>query len=104
MSLSSDCRTFENVSALDIVEKVCKAAGVTDVKRQVTTPPPTLPYVVQYHESDLAFVSRMLEGAGLYYTFEHTDDKHTLVFSDARGGSIPELSLIHISEPTRLLS
>ena len=90
MSLSSDCRTFENMSALDIVEKVCKAAGVTDVKRQVTTPPPTLPYVVQYHESDLAFVSRMLEEAGIYYTFEHTDDKHTLVFSDARGGSIPE--------------
>ena len=90
MSLSSDCRTFENMSALDIVEKVCKAAGVTDVKRQVTTPPPTLPYVVQYHESDLAFVSRMLEDAGIYYTFEHTDDKHTLVFSDARGGSIPE--------------
>ena len=90
MSLSSDCRTFENMSALDIVEKVCKAAGVTDVKRQVTTPPPTLPYAVQYQESDLAFVSRLLEGAGLYYTFEHTDDKHTLVFSDARGGSIPE--------------
>ena len=90
MSLSSDCRTFENMTALDIVEKVCKAAGVTDVKRQVTTPPPTLPYVVQYHESDLAFVSRMLEDAGLYYIFEHSDDKHTLVFSDARGGSIPE--------------
>ena len=90
MSLSSDCRTFENVSALDIVEKVCKAAGVTDVKRRVTSPPPTLPYVVQYHESDLAFVSRMLEDAGLYYMFEHTDDKHTLVISDARGSSIPE--------------
>ena len=29
MSLSSDCRTFENVSALDIVEKVCKAAGAS---------------------------------------------------------------------------
>src|SRR4029453_5810930 len=55
MSLSGHCRECENMSALDIVEKVCKAAGVTDVKRQVTTPPPTLPYVVQYHESDLAF-------------------------------------------------
>ena len=90
MSLSSDCRTFENVSALDIVEKVCKAAGVTDIKRHVASAPPSLPYVVQYHESDFAFVSRMLEDAGLYYTFEHTDDKHTLVISDARGSSIPE--------------
>jgi len=104
MSLSSDCRTFENMSALDIVEKVCKAAGVTDVKRQVTTPPPTLPYVVQYHESDLAFVSRMLEGAGLYYTFEHTDDKHTLVFSDARGGSIPACATKSANVQPRLVA
>ncbi len=89
MSLSSDCRTFEKKSVLDIVEEVCKAAGVTDVKRKVTASPPTLPYVVQYGETDLAFVHRLLEGAGLYYTFEHEEDKHTLVFSDARGGTIP---------------
>ena len=89
MSLSTDCRTFENQSVLDIVEKVCKGAGVTNVKRRVASPPPTLPYVVQYRESNLAFISRLLADAGLYYTFEHEEDKHTLVFSDARGGSIP---------------
>ena len=89
MSLSTNCRTFEDQSALDIVEKVCKEAGVTNVKRRVTGPPPALPYVVQYRETDLAFVSRLLEEAGLYYTFEHEEDKHTLVFSDARGSSIP---------------
>src|SRR5687768_10449737 len=93
MSLSSNCRTFENQSALDIVEKVCKQAGVTNVKRRVTTPPPTLPYVVQYRESDFAFVTRLLEDAGLFYTFEHEEDKHTLVFSDARGGSIPACTM-----------
>jgi type VI secretion system secreted protein VgrG len=89
MSLFTNCRTFENQSVLDIVEKVCKAAGVTNVKRRVTTAPPPLPYVVQYRESDLAFISRLLEDAGLFYTFEHEEDKHTLVFTDARGGSIP---------------
>ena len=89
MSLSTNCRTFEDQSALDIVEKVCKEAGVTNVKRRVTAPPPPLPYVAQYRETDLAFVSRLLEEAGLYYTFEHEKDKHTLVFSDARGSSIP---------------
>jgi type VI secretion system secreted protein VgrG len=44
---------------------------------------------VQYRESNLAFVSRMLEAAGLYYTFEHAEDKHTLVFADVQAGSIP---------------
>src|SRR5688500_7209479 len=90
LSLSTHCRTFEELSALDIVEKVCKEAGVTNVKRRVTTAPPALPYVAQYRETDLAFVTRLLEDAGLYYTFEHEEDKHTLVFSDARGTSIPE--------------
>jgi type VI secretion system secreted protein VgrG len=89
MSLSTNCRTFEDQSVLDIIEKVCKEAGVTNVKRRVTAPPPPLPYVVQYRETDLAFVSRLLEEAGLYYTFEHEENKHTLVFSDARGSSIP---------------
>src|SRR5215218_2639685 len=104
MSLSSDCRTFESQSAVDIVEKVCKAAGVTNVKRRVTTPPPVLPYVTQYRESDLAFVHRMLEGAGLYYTFEHGEDKHTLVFSDARGGSIPACATATAKVQPRLVS
>jgi type VI secretion system secreted protein VgrG len=89
MSLSSNCRTFENKSVLDIVETVCKSAGVTNLKRRVTAEPPPVPYVVQYDETDLAFVQRLLEGAGLYYTFDHEEDKHTLVFSDARGGLIP---------------
>ena len=89
MSLSSDCRTFEKKSVLDIVEEVCKEAGVTNLKRRVTASPPQLPYVVQYGETNLAFVHRLLEEAGLYYTFEHEESKHTLVFSDAHGGLIP---------------
>ncbi|HEX6053545.1 MAG TPA: type VI secretion system tip protein TssI/VgrG [Gemmatimonadaceae bacterium] len=102
MSLSSNCRTFENQSVLDIAEAVCKQAGVTNVKRRVTAAPPALPYVVQYRESDLAFVSRLLEDAGLFYTFEHEEDKHTLVFSDARGGSIPACAMASAKVQPRL--
>jgi len=89
LSLSNDCRTFEKMSLLDIVEKVCTDAGVTDFKRRVATPPPVVPYVVQYRESNLQFVSRLLEQAGLYFMFEHQKDKHILVFTDAQAGSIP---------------
>jgi type VI secretion system secreted protein VgrG len=101
MTLSSDCRTFENLSVLDIVEQVCKKAGVTDVKRRVTASLPRLPYVVQYRESNFAFVSRLLESAGLYYLFEHTDDAHTLVISDAHASSIPAGMLASVTvDPT----
>jgi type VI secretion system secreted protein VgrG len=39
-------------------------------------------YCVQYRESDWNFVSRLLEEDGIYYYFEHHDEKHVLVMSD----------------------
>lgn len=51
---------------------------------------------VQYRETDLAFVSRLLEEEGITYWFEHACDGHTLVLSDAPssfpampGGTLP---------------
>jgi type VI secretion system secreted protein VgrG len=43
-------------------------------------------YVVQYNESDLAFVSRLLEDEGIAYHFENGSDKILLVFSDSDAG------------------
>jgi type VI secretion system secreted protein VgrG len=103
LSLSSDCRTFENMSALDVVEQVCSDAGWSDFKRRVAATPPTLPYVVQYRESNLAFVSRLLEDAGLYYAFEHASGKHTLVFSDSQAGSIPAGGVAEVVVDSRFM-
>ncbi len=89
LSLSNDARTFEKKTALEIVNAVFAGAGYSDHKSRVTAAPPELAYVVQYGETNLAFVSRLLEAAGLYYTFEFTEDKHTLVISDAKGSAVP---------------
>lgn len=89
LSLASDARTFENQSVLDIADTMFAAAGYSDHKRKVTAAPAALPYVVQYGETNLAFVSRLLEAAGLHYTFEFAADTHTLVISDAKGSAIP---------------
>ena len=91
LSLSSDCRTFEEMSLTAIIEKVCKAAGVTDIKLRVAAALKPVPYVAQYRETNLQFVTRLLEEAGLYYAFEHTDSKHTLVISDSVAGTIPAI-------------
>ncbi|MFX0198773.1 MAG: type VI secretion system Vgr family protein, partial [Candidatus Hodarchaeota archaeon] len=40
-------------------------------------------YCVQYRETDLNFISRLLEEEGIYYFFEHAQDKHLLVFGDS---------------------
>jgi type VI secretion system secreted protein VgrG len=44
------------------------------------------PYCVQYEESDLAFIGRLLEEEGIAYHFEHTHDAVVLVMADADVG------------------
>ena len=44
------------------------------------------PYCVQYNESDLAFVSRLLEEEGITYHYEHGAGTCILVLSDADSG------------------
>jgi type VI secretion system VgrG family protein len=39
-------------------------------------------YTVQYRESDLDFISRLMENEGIYYYFEHLDGQDKLVFCD----------------------
>lgn len=46
----------------------------------------TRPYCVQYNESDLAFVSRLLEEEGISYHFENGDGVCLLVLSDKDSG------------------
>ncbi|EKM0532499.1 type VI secretion system Vgr family protein [Cronobacter turicensis] len=42
-------------------------------------------YCVQYQESSLDFISRLLELEGITYHFRHEQDRHTLVLTDAPG-------------------
>jgi type VI secretion system secreted protein VgrG len=42
-------------------------------------------FVVQYDESDLAFLSRQCEGSGVFYFFTHDANKETVVFGDDPG-------------------
>ena len=46
---------------------------------------PTLEYTVQYRESDLDFLRRMLERHGISFHFRHQLDSHTMVLTDDVG-------------------
>jgi len=81
LSLRRDCRIFQNLSVPDIVAEVFTGAGFNDFDIRCASRP-TREYCVQYAESDLNFVQRMLEEEGIYYFFEHEQDKHTLVLAD----------------------
>ncbi len=89
LSLFQDCRIFQNKSALDIVKKVFTDRGFTDFEDRTTGTYAEREYCVQYRESDLNFVSRLLEEEGVFYFFEHTNEKHTLVLADQTSSFVP---------------
>jgi len=82
MAHRTDCRIFQDQSIPDIVKSVLDEYHA-QYELKVSPGYPLLEYVVQYRESDLAFVSRLLEEAGIYYFFRHEADKHTMVLVDS---------------------
>ena len=78
---TKNCRIFQNQTVPQIVEKVFKDRGLMDFRLQLGTYEKR-EYCVQYRESDLDFVSRLLEHEGIYYFFEFDENKHTLVLTD----------------------
>ncbi|HEY3454337.1 MAG TPA: type VI secretion system tip protein VgrG [Bryobacteraceae bacterium] len=85
LGLNSDCRIFQNKSVPDIVEQLLKENGVTDFRFATNGTYSPREYCVQYRETHLNFISRLLEEEGIFYYFEYEENKHTVVFSDKSG-------------------
>jgi type VI secretion system secreted protein VgrG len=89
LSRHTDCRIFQKAKVIDIVKKVFKDQGFDAIEPKLTrTDYAERPYVVQYRETDLNFVQRLLEEEGIYYFFQHEQGKHTLVLCDSLSGQI----------------
>lgn len=78
-------RKFRGLSAKDIVSKVLGQHGVAHAWH-VEREPRVRNYCVEYAESDLDFVSRLLEFEGIYYTF---DERGTMLLADRSSGADP---------------
>lgn len=83
LSLFKDCRIFQNKTVPEIVQQVFQDRGFSDFKLQLQSTYPKREYCVQYRETDLNFVSRLLEHEGIFYFFQHDQQKHTLILADA---------------------
>ncbi|ESY73603.1 type IV secretion protein Rhs [Mesorhizobium sp. LNHC252B00] len=80
---TTDCRIFQNKSVIDIVKDVFKRYSTAEFDLRLQGSYPPREYCVQYDETDLDFVQRLLEHEGILYFFEHDEGKHTLVLADA---------------------
>lgn len=86
LSLDQDCRIFQRKTVQQIIEAVFQAAGYTDFQFKLYKSYTPREYCVQYRETSLNFVSRLLEQEGIFYFFEHTQDKHTMIITDSGPG------------------
>ncbi len=74
-------RIYQHLSIPDIIDKLMGEWGISPVWKIDRGLYPKLEYKVQYGESDYAFVSRLVEEAGIAFTFP--DDAGTnIVFGD----------------------
>lgn len=84
LSRTQDCKIFQEKTVVQIVEEVFgDHSGLAKFKKSLTASYTPWVYCVQYRESDMNFVSRMLEQEGLYYYFEHTESGHEMVLCDS---------------------
>ncbi len=79
----SACRIFQQKTIPTIVQEVLSAASVEARWSIAEETFRKLDYRVQYNETDLDFVHRMLAEAGLSYHFEDATSESTLVITDA---------------------
>ncbi len=77
-------RVFVNQTTPDIVSSVLTSAGLTadqfTFDLQNTYQPHE--FIVQYHESDYAFICRLLARAGMFFTFESDQQQTVIKFAD----------------------
>ncbi|MFO0651290.1 MAG: type VI secretion system tip protein TssI/VgrG [Polyangiales bacterium] len=84
LSQRSNSRVFQDVTAVDVVRAVLTDAGLYErtLDARLLRRYPTREYCVQFRETDLAFVTRLLEAEGVTFFFRHGDDGETLVLAD----------------------
>lgn len=86
----TNCRIFQDKTALDIVETLLGEHSVKH-RKVINGAPYTHRYYVQYNETDWEFICRVLANEGLTYFFEHTDSAHTMVITDSETAFRPAL-------------
>jgi type VI secretion system secreted protein VgrG len=104
LSQRRNMRIFQHKTAPEIAMAILSEWRIEASARLDASAYPKLEYRVQYGESDLDFVSRVLEEAGIAYFF--VDDPargSTLVLSDAPEKAEPRGAIHYEDDPTRAL-
>ena len=82
LSLRTNNRIFQKMSVPEIIEKIFSDHPTAKFEKRLQGSYAPRDYCVQYGESDLDFVQRLMEHEGIFYFFEHGDGEHRLILTD----------------------
>lgn len=94
LSRVSDCHIFSEKTIPDIIKEILDKPcyPFADYEERLSGSYPDLEYCVQYRETDLQFICRLMEEAGIYYFFEHSESTHKLILADSPSAHFPKQS------------
>ena len=84
LSQRYNCRIFQGKTIKEIIEQVVDDGKIPSDQLDFSLKEDSLrrEYCVQYRESDLAFITRLMEQYGYYYFFKHEANNHVMVVGD----------------------
>ena len=85
LTLTKNCRIFQNLSVPKILTKVFDELGFTDYRQSLIYFYEKRVYCVQYEETAFNFVCSIMEDEGIFYFFEHEEERRVLVIADDLG-------------------
>ncbi|NKE46926.1 type VI secretion system tip protein VgrG [Roseomonas frigidaquae] len=78
LGLRRNCRIFQDKTVQEVVKAVLSDHGLAEPKWSMLPGFQPMPYCTQFNETDLHFVSRLLEEHGLTYSFTHSASGHEM--------------------------
>jgi type VI secretion system secreted protein VgrG len=98
LSRTTDCRIFLDKTAPEIIKEVFTdnefgQGSHWESRLEDEGSFPRYEYCVQFRETDLNFVSRLMEKEGIYYYFSHKEGLHKLALANAKSSHDPLLTM-----------
>jgi len=77
------CQVHSAKKAMDVVFDILKKYNIIYDSSRLSCDNSAVQARVQYNQSDYDFISEILQSVGVFYCFEHSEDKHIMVFYDS---------------------